>query len=72
MATKQTIKVDLYRVMEDAIEEGLKFGYNRAHKYNDKPGRELLVEHMLHEVMSALGNVLQFDDGGEDGPENNS
>lgn len=56
------VKVDLYKVVCRAVEEGVTFGLNRAHKHTDRPTREQLQEHVENEVISALCEVLHFDD----------
>lgn len=59
---KQTVKVDLYTIIGRAVEEGLRFGYRRAHKHTDTPPEEQLLDYMEAEVMSALSEVINFEE----------
>ena len=64
-----------YSLIERAVEEGINFGFNRAYKYSDKPEPEAIKEQMLHEVMLALSEIMDFDavetGGKTDGNNNN-
>lgn len=60
--TKQTVKVNLFKIVSDAVFEGAQFGVNRAFKHTNKPTLESIVSSVHDEVMNALCDVLQFDD----------
>lgn len=51
-----------YAIISEAVEQGIAYGYNRAHKHTDKPGEEHLKETIREAVMSSLSNVVDLDD----------
>lgn len=57
---KITLKINTYNVLEHAIEEGLKLGFNRAHKHTDSPTEEDLLEHQRRAIMECLEEVVKF------------
>lgn len=60
--TKAAISVDVYAVVSRAVEEGVRRGFNRAHKHVDKPDPEDLMEQIRTSVMADLAEVIKFDD----------
>lgn len=57
------VRLDAYRIISDAIESGLRFGWNRAHKHTDDPGQDLIIDQMHSAVMNELCEILKFDEG---------
>lgn len=55
------MKVDAYAVLSRAVDEGLQYGWNRAHKHTDKPSKEALLESLEREVMNSICEVFSFD-----------
>lgn len=49
-----------YSIIERAVEEGVQYGWNRAHKYEDTPDPETIREHVTREVMNAISEVMHF------------
>lgn len=58
------IQVDIYKIMARAVEEGVNYGWNRAHKHTENPSKEHAIEQIESAVMNALCEILIFD--GED------
>lgn len=58
-----SIKLKAYSIIEQAIETGVNWGWSRAHKYVDNPDENHIKQEMLHEIMLALSEVVDFDDG---------
>ena len=59
---RHSVRVDLYRIVCDAVERGVAYGLNRAHKHVDAPTRAHLEEHVSSAVLSELCDVIRFDD----------
>lgn len=57
------VRIDAYEVIARAVEEGVAYGYQRAHKYVAKPDEYQLRETIEQAVLSSLCEVLKFDDG---------
>jgi hypothetical protein len=49
-------------ILEQAIEEGVRYGYKRAHKHIENPTEEQICEHIEEQVMSSLYEYFTFDD----------
>jgi hypothetical protein len=55
------IRVNAYAVISRAVEEGVAYGYMRAHKHVDSPTEAHLTSEVTDAVMGALCGVLDFD-----------
>ena len=64
---KHTIKVNLYAIVSRAVEEGVSYGLQRAHKHTPAPSREVLVDQVEQAVLNALCEVLDFGPDDESG-----
>lgn len=58
----KAVKVDLYKLIARAVEEGVAMGLNRAHKYTDKPTRNEIAENVEREVLSEICELFVFED----------
>lgn len=45
-----------------AIEQGVRRGYSRAHKYVENPTEGAVIEHIQEEVMSSIDEYFDFED----------
>lgn len=57
------MKPKFHVILEQAIEEGVRHGYYRAHKHNPNPSEETLFEELENGVMSAIAEYFTFDEG---------
>jgi hypothetical protein len=55
-------------ILEQALEEGIRCGYRRAHKYVENPTEEAICEHIEEQVMSYLYEYFDFSDTDEELP----
>ena len=65
MSAKKTkvrseVSVNAYVVVARAVEEGVNYGYNRAHKHTDEPSAEQLKQAIEDSVLLHLTEVLNF------------
>ena len=56
------IKPKSYTILQRAVEEGCKMGYNRAHKHVDNPTPQQIQESIINEVMNAICEVFYFEE----------
>ena len=56
------MRPNYHRILTEAVEEGARFGVNRAFKHVDRPDRDAIVESVEREVMNALCERFIFDD----------
>lgn len=55
------MRVKAYDVLSRAVEEGVSYGYNRAHKHVEKPSPTAIVESVEREVMNSICEYFEFD-----------
>jgi hypothetical protein len=60
---KRPLTVNTYSIVARAVEEGVGWGYLRAHKHDPNPSEAIMKEHMEREVMNALCEVVDFGKG---------
>lgn len=60
--TNQKIKVDLYRLISDAVESGLQGGFMKAHKYADNPSMDAICQMQHNYIMNAICEFISFED----------
>lgn len=49
-------------VFEMAIEEGVRFGWNRAHKHNPNPHIDSAADAIVTEIFNSLDTWFDFED----------
>jgi hypothetical protein len=56
------MKVRTYVVLDNAVEMGVNYGWNRAHKHTDSPTEEQIKQEIWHAVMNEITEWFTFDD----------
>ena len=56
------MKPKIHVILSQAIEEGVRRGYSRAHKHNEDPSEEVICHTIEDCVMSAIYEYFTFDD----------
>jgi hypothetical protein len=56
-----SVRVRAYDVLHRAVEDGVAYGYRRAHKYSDKPEPEAVKEAIELAIMSEICEWFDFD-----------
>ena len=56
------MKANLRKILERAIEEGIAYGYHRAHKYTDTPDADLLQERISYGIWLEIDAIFSFDE----------
>jgi hypothetical protein len=56
------IKIDAYKIISESVENGVRYGLNRAHKYAEKPTNNDIIEQIHGAVMASLCEILKFDE----------
>lgn len=62
MTIKHKIRVDLYRIVADAVDAGVAYGTMRAFKHTNTPSTEAIEDAVSNAVMNELCDVLMFDE----------
>lgn len=61
---KPALRFDAYGIVSDAVDLGIRFGYQRAHKHVEKPGEDHIMHEIHNEVMNALADVVNWEKSG--------
>jgi len=56
------MKVRAYPVLHRAVEEGVAYGWRRAHKHTDKPDAAAIEEQIVTAVVNEICEYFAFDD----------
>jgi hypothetical protein len=56
------MRVRAYEVLRRAVEEGVAYGWRRAHKHTDAPGEDAIVDHVVQGVLNEVCEYFDFDD----------
>lgn len=59
---RDVLQFRLYSITENAVANGVSYGWHRAHKYQDKPDETTFKEEMIKAVMSSLEEVIRFEE----------
>lgn len=57
------MRPNFQKVLQLALEEGVRFGYNRAHKHVESPHEDAVVDCVVESVTNSLYDWFDF--GGE-------
>jgi len=55
------VRINVYKIIDEAVENAILYGYSRAHKHVEQPSRDHLVEEIHRQVMNSLCDILVFD-----------
>jgi hypothetical protein len=56
------LKINTYVVISRAVEEGIKRGWHRAHKYTDEPSEPTIKSEIEKEVLNSLTEIISWSD----------
>jgi hypothetical protein len=55
------LRMRAYPVMCRAVEEGIDYGWMRAHKHTDKPSEQAIKDEIHAGIMNAICEMFDFD-----------
>ena len=56
------MRVKSYKVLCDAVEAGINYGYRRAHKHEDNPNEASILDSVFMAVMDEIAENFTFDE----------
>lgn len=56
------MRANEYLVLSEAVEEGIDYGWMRAHKHVDNPSDEAIKEQLVNAVMASISEYFLFDE----------
>ena len=62
-----SMRVNVYLVLTRAIEEGLEYGWNRAHKHTDTPDEHIIQQEQYNAIINNICEIMTFDDEDDNG-----
>lgn len=57
---KNSLQVNVYRVLSDCVERGVEWGMSRAYKYEDNPSKAAIIEEIENSVMHEISEKFIF------------
>ena len=61
---RTALRLNAYALVSDAVEGGVKLGWQRAFKYTDDPSEEVFQDAVTRAVMENLDEVINWDRSG--------
>ena len=55
------MKANTYKIIQEAVENGVALGYNRAYKHSDTPSEEAIKFEIYEAVMNEICEWFVFD-----------
>lgn len=55
-----TLQINTYRVVDDAVERGVEMGWRRAHKHNSAPSPDVIRAAIADAIMLELSEVVRW------------
>jgi len=56
------MKPKFHKILEMAIEQGVSYGYRRAHKHIENPTESAIIDNVVEGVMNSLYEWFDFED----------
>jgi hypothetical protein len=56
------MKANEYKLLVRCIEDGVQYGWNRAHKHTDEPDEELIKQQIEQAVINEICEWFEFPD----------
>lgn len=56
------MRVRAYEVLHRAVEEGVGYGWRRAHKYTERPDEETIKDQIVTAVLGEVCDYFDFDE----------
>ena len=56
------MKPKFRKVLEIAVEQGVSYGYRRAHKHIENPTEGAIIDSIVEQVMNSLNDWFEFED----------
>ena len=57
-----SLKPKTYRILTEAVESGVQYGYHRAYKHTDNPDPEQMKDTIITAVMNEIFEWFDIDD----------
>jgi len=58
--TALRVRIDVYAILQEAVEAGVAYGWRRAHKHVDAPGEDAITREIAQAVLSEILDRFDF------------
>lgn len=55
------MRIKIYKLIEQIVEQGIEAGYLRAHKHTDTPDEETIKNCIMQYIMNGFDETFEFD-----------
>ena len=59
------MKANEYKILEECVERGVDYGYQRAFKHTDNPSEDVIKECISRNIMMEICEYFNFEDNKE-------
>ena len=56
------MKPKFHKILETAVEQGVSYGYRRAHKHIENPSEGVIIDSIVEQVMNSLDEWFDFEE----------
>ena len=56
------MKPNFRKILEMSVEQGVSYGYRRAHKHVENPTEGAIIDNVVEQVMNSLDEWFDFED----------
>jgi hypothetical protein len=56
------MKPNFHKILETAVDQGVSYGYRRAHKHVENPTEGAIIDNVVEQVMNSLDEWFTFED----------
>ena len=56
------MKPNFHKILEMAVEQGVSYGYRRAHKHIESPTEGAIIDSVVEQVMNSIDEWFDFED----------
>ena len=56
------MKPKFHKILEMAVEQGVSYGYRRAHKHIENPTEGAIIDSVVEQVMNSLDEYFTFEE----------
>ena len=60
------MKPNAYKLLERCVEDGVSYGYNRAHKHTDSPSQAQIEDQIIQAIMNEICEWFDFNETEEE------
>lgn len=56
------MKPKYYEILSDCVQKGISLGWHRAHKHDNNPDEDYILDHIENNIMNQICEYFTFDE----------